>query len=48
MEGGFEDEWGGKLHADIPMIHHHAIYDDETKLRIHLQLKGVFFLLPNL
>ena len=31
-----------KLHTDSPTIDHHVIYDDETKLLIHLQLKGFF------
>ena len=35
-----------QLHADNPTMNHHVIYDNETKLRIHLQLKGVFSYSP--
>ena len=35
-----------KFHASIPLIDHHVIYDDETKLWIHLQLKDVFSYFP--
>ena len=34
------------IHADNPTIDHHAIYDYETKLRIDLQLKGIFSHFP--
>ena len=31
-----------KCSAETPSVEHHSIYDDESKLRIHLQLKGIF------
>ena len=35
-----------KLHATEPIQENHIIYDAETKLRIHLKLKGVFSYFP--
>ena len=31
-----------KCSRDTPTVKHHSIYDDNSKLRIRLQLKGVF------
>ena len=31
-----------KRNVESPTVDLHSIYDDETKLRIHLQLKGIF------
>ena len=44
-EADFKMNGEVELHADNPMIDHHTIHDGKTKLRIHLQLKGVYLIL---
>ncbi len=41
-EAGLKVNEEAKRSADVPTIEHHSIYDDESDLRIHLQLKGIF------
>ena len=45
-EAGLKVNGEATLHADNPTIDQHAIYDDEIKLRMHLQLTGVFSYFP--
>ena len=45
-EAGSKVNEEAKLHADNLIIDHHDIYDDKTKLRIHLQLKGALPYFP--
>jgi hypothetical protein len=35
-----------KRHCESPTIDEHCIYDEETKLRIHLGLRGIFSVFP--
>ena len=46
QEAGLKVNGEVKLHADSPRIDHHASYDDEPKLRIHLQMEGLFSYFP--
>ena len=41
-EAGFSVNEEVTHSADAPTVDHHSIYDDGSKLRIHLQLKGIF------
>ena len=41
-ETGLEVDDTPKIHAESPMIKTHSIYDDETEIRIPLQLDGIF------
>jgi hypothetical protein len=45
-EAGLKVNGEEKLHTHEPTIDHHSIYGGETKLQIHLQLKGVFSYFP--
>ena len=41
-EAGLTVNEVAKRSAEIPSVEHHSIFDEESKLRIHLQLKGIF------
>ena len=46
IETGLQVDEMPKLHATEPTQEHHSIYDFETKLRIHLKLKGKYSYFP--
>ena len=41
-EAGLIVDEQAKRSAECPSVEHHSIYDADTQLRIHLQLKGIF------
>ena len=45
-EAGIQVDEMPKLHATEPTQEYHSIYYSDTKLRIHIKLKGVFSYFP--